>query len=339
MIYLIPGMFGAPLKALAGYFPPQETIDFDINRIVRDNAKEIMKSGVQVGGTQGAASAASNEPVKYSDFLHLPHGLDGYFDYDQALKYADLALQADARLVDYSTEMYYGNEQNSSQGPLQVPYLWWEAIYDPSVKLEWAEFYYQYFLSASCAYFCPSREMLKLYDKENDLRYKYLMCENFSWRHNIKYTYPGYVYFRTSIPYGTTVQEMILTKAECLARQGKFQQAMETVNILRAKRIAPGPEVKLSAATKEEAIAKILEERVRELTWGLRWFDIRRLNYNETTLDDVNLKRIFYSHDGLIVNKESQPIEYRLELKDRRFAEPINSNEIYLSRGQIQQNT
>ena len=101
----------------------------------------------------------------------------------------------------------------------------------------------------------------------------------------------------------------------------------------------PGPEVKLSAATKEEAIAKILEERVRELTWGLRWFDIRRLNYNETTLDDVNLKRIFYSHDGLIVNKESQPIEYRLELKDRRFAEPINSNEIYLSRGQIQQNT
>jgi len=38
--------------------------------------------------TQGAASAASNEPVKYSDFLHLPHGLDGYFDYDQALKAA-----------------------------------------------------------------------------------------------------------------------------------------------------------------------------------------------------------------------------------------------------------
>ena len=35
-----------------------------------------MKSGVQVGGTQGAASAASNEPVKYSDFLHLPHGLE-----------------------------------------------------------------------------------------------------------------------------------------------------------------------------------------------------------------------------------------------------------------------
>ncbi|MDY4043999.1 MAG: cytochrome c biogenesis protein CcdA [Marinifilaceae bacterium] len=86
VVYLIPGMFGAPLKALAGYFPPQETIDFDINRIVRENAKAIMESGVQVGNKN--AGTASKEPAKYSDFLHLPHGLDGYFDYEQALKVA-----------------------------------------------------------------------------------------------------------------------------------------------------------------------------------------------------------------------------------------------------------
>lgn len=86
VIYLIPGMFGAPLKAFAGYLPPQETIDFDINRIVRENAKNIMESGVQVGNQKGGST--SDEPVKYSEFLHLPHGLDGYFDYDQALKAA-----------------------------------------------------------------------------------------------------------------------------------------------------------------------------------------------------------------------------------------------------------
>lgn len=84
VVYLIPGMFGAPLKALAGYLPPQETIDFDINRIVRDNAKQIMQSGVKTG----TVSTAPTENVKYSDFLHLPHGLDGYFDYGQALKAA-----------------------------------------------------------------------------------------------------------------------------------------------------------------------------------------------------------------------------------------------------------
>lgn len=86
VIYLIPGMFGAPLKALSGYLPPQETIDFDVNRIVRDNAKEIMKSGVSVGGNK--ASTISDEKIKYADFLHLPHGLEGYFDYAQALKAA-----------------------------------------------------------------------------------------------------------------------------------------------------------------------------------------------------------------------------------------------------------
>lgn len=80
VIYLIPGMFGAPLKALAGYLPPQESIDFDINRIVRDNAKEIMRSGVS---TQ--VKKLPDEKIKYADFLHMPHGLDGYFDYEQGL--------------------------------------------------------------------------------------------------------------------------------------------------------------------------------------------------------------------------------------------------------------
>jgi len=88
VVYLIPGMFGAPLKALAGYFPPQETIDFDINRIVRDNAKEIMRSGVAVNGQGTVAYPGVCESPKYADFLHLPHGIEGYFDYDQALKCA-----------------------------------------------------------------------------------------------------------------------------------------------------------------------------------------------------------------------------------------------------------
>ena len=84
VVYLIPGMFGAPLKALAGYMPPQESIDFDINKIVRDNAKEIMKSGV---GAKDDNSELCEEP-KYAEFLHLAHGLDGYFDFDQALRCA-----------------------------------------------------------------------------------------------------------------------------------------------------------------------------------------------------------------------------------------------------------
>lgn len=75
VVYMIPGMWGAPLKALSGYMPPMTSQDFDVNKIARENA-----------GSGGAiAKAELCETPKFADRLHLPHGLEGYFDYDQAL--------------------------------------------------------------------------------------------------------------------------------------------------------------------------------------------------------------------------------------------------------------
>ena len=77
--YLIPGMVGAPLKALSGYLPPQSTHDFDLNSVIRQTVKaNAFSSG-------SAEKKELCETPKYSDFLHLPHGLEGYFDYEQAL--------------------------------------------------------------------------------------------------------------------------------------------------------------------------------------------------------------------------------------------------------------
>lgn len=67
VVYLIPGLWGAPLKALAGYLPPMYTHDFNL-------AKD-----------EGAGALAGCESPKYADFLHLPHGLSGFYDYNQAL--------------------------------------------------------------------------------------------------------------------------------------------------------------------------------------------------------------------------------------------------------------
>jgi len=79
VVYMIPGMFGAPLKALAGYLPPQNTLDFDMNKIVRENVKAF-------SGTAGHALPKEIcATPKYHEFLDLPHGLEGYFDYDQAV--------------------------------------------------------------------------------------------------------------------------------------------------------------------------------------------------------------------------------------------------------------
>lgn len=68
VVYLAPGMWGAPLKMLAGYLPPIHTSDFDLVKLTQE--KNITES--------------CEEPI-YADFLHLPQGLNGYFDYDQAL--------------------------------------------------------------------------------------------------------------------------------------------------------------------------------------------------------------------------------------------------------------
>jgi len=73
VVYMIPGMWGAPLKGLSGYLPPLTTQDFVPNRDV-------------AAGASVAADSASGR--KHSDFLRLPHGLDGFFDLQEAEAYA-----------------------------------------------------------------------------------------------------------------------------------------------------------------------------------------------------------------------------------------------------------
>ncbi len=77
VVYMIPGMFGAPLKVLSGYLPPQQTLDFDMERLGRENSANTIDK-------LGGESTLCFKP-KYSEFLHLPHGLHGYFTYEEAL--------------------------------------------------------------------------------------------------------------------------------------------------------------------------------------------------------------------------------------------------------------
>lgn len=70
VVYLIPGMFGAPLKAIAGYLPPLTSHDFNLS----------------LASNNGISSENTIcEVPKYADKLHFQHGIQGYFDYDQAL--------------------------------------------------------------------------------------------------------------------------------------------------------------------------------------------------------------------------------------------------------------
>ena len=74
VLYLIPGLLGAPLKSLAGYLPPMSSQEFNISKLSAANNISPNKN----------ESIAECETPKYDDLLDLPHGIQGYFDYEQA---------------------------------------------------------------------------------------------------------------------------------------------------------------------------------------------------------------------------------------------------------------
>lgn len=82
VVYMIPGMWGAPLKALSGYLPPLTTQDFVLGQHTAD-----VQAGTSASGSHALLTVEGKQP-KYSDFLHLPHGLEGFFDLKEAEAYA-----------------------------------------------------------------------------------------------------------------------------------------------------------------------------------------------------------------------------------------------------------
>lgn len=72
VVYMVPGLWGAPLKSISAFLPPSATQDFDLS------------SGVSAG----AAAHSDGKVKKYAEIFHergTPKGFDPYYDYDQAL--------------------------------------------------------------------------------------------------------------------------------------------------------------------------------------------------------------------------------------------------------------
>jgi len=70
-IYMIPGLWGAPLKGISAWLPPQTTQEFDL-----------------YSNTGSAVIKTQTSGKKYAGLFHAPHGLDAFYDYEQGLAYA-----------------------------------------------------------------------------------------------------------------------------------------------------------------------------------------------------------------------------------------------------------
>lgn len=261
-------------------------------------------------------------------------------DYANALKYAEEVLAVKSYLLDYNTEMTYGRDYkyniNGKDVIVKVPSTYSQQ-FDLGDVMQWKENIYMRYLANGSEWYIPSQNLLNMYDKQHDLRYKYHVVENYSYCRSVSnFSAPAYVFFyEGKMPSGITTASLLLIKAECYARLGRTKDAMNAINVLRAKRMSPGYEIQ-TASSKDDAIMKVLAERRREMPFSIRWFDIRRLNNNETSIDDVVLKRRFYGYTSTSVLNSGSLKDY--SLTEKRYAAPLIDREIYLSNGELKQN-
>ncbi|TXH22018.1 MAG: thioredoxin family protein [Chitinophagaceae bacterium] len=89
VFYMIPGLFGAPLKGLSAFVPPMGTQDFNADDLPKGfDLNKLMTGNIAANGNGGEDLA----PKKYVDIMHqyepdvvVNNGLVTYFDYDEAL--------------------------------------------------------------------------------------------------------------------------------------------------------------------------------------------------------------------------------------------------------------
>jgi len=78
VLYMLPGLFGANLSSISALIPPKSSQQFDLTRFAGP------------GGIPGISPVTGGEDElcgipSHADFLHLPHGLQGYFDYEEGM--------------------------------------------------------------------------------------------------------------------------------------------------------------------------------------------------------------------------------------------------------------
>ena len=81
VVYMIPGMWGAPLKALSGYLPPIQTQDFVLGKYTEAAPEQL-------------------PPLQAATMVALPHGLSGYSSLEDGI--AAAAAQGKKVFVDIS---------------------------------------------------------------------------------------------------------------------------------------------------------------------------------------------------------------------------------------------
>ena len=86
VVYMIPGMWGAPLNGISGFLPPMDTQDFNLERSIYESTKNVTVAGATDENTVMYNALPADR--KYADRLHMPSGFQGFYDIEEAKAYA-----------------------------------------------------------------------------------------------------------------------------------------------------------------------------------------------------------------------------------------------------------
>ena len=234
-------------------------------------------------------------PSKSSCYAMLARTYLSMGSYDSCLKYSDLSLQIKNDLMDYNTLSVTASYPFSR---FNIEEMFYNAATQPN--------YY----TSTLYYGLVDSVLYNSYDS-NDLRKKLFFKAQ-----TIGYSFKGS--YARSYPFiGIATDEVYLMRAESYARLGNKDSALSDLNSLMETRWSTGTFVPFTAATSQDALNIILQERRKELIFrNLRWMDIKRLNEGGA---NISLTRIINGNT------------YTLSPNDNRFALALPSDIIKMT--------
>lgn len=258
-----------------------------------DQAIRDLKSAVQFLPVRAVQVTRSSRPAA---FAMLSRAYLSIRDYKNARLYADSVLQINSELTDYNT-LSTTAATPISKFSKEVLFHWMIAV--PPI------------LNQARAKVDPA---LFAMFSESDLRKKVFFKNNGNGTYAFKGNYSG----SGALFVGPAIDEVYLTRAECLIREGKITEGLNDLNALYVKRWdKTKPFVPFTATTKDQALDIILKERRKELIGrGLRWVDIKRLNFEGA---------------NITLSRTLGPKSYLLKPNDLRYAMPLPEEVIALT--------
>ena len=275
--------YGLPLRTTSDL-----NVHFD-RATVEETYRQILEDLEQAARVLPETDSYKTRPVKAAALALLSRTYLVMQDYENALQYADSTLSYNYGLVDF-------NSLNSSSSYPMERYNS-EVIFHSRMT--------RYTPLASSRLIMDST-LYRSYGDE-DLR-KAAWFRLSSGNYTFKGSYDG----SSQLFNGLAIDECYLTKAECLAREGSVQEAVNTLNQLLVTRYMEGTFSPIELSDQRQVLQAILQERRKELLFrGIRWADLRRLNLDPSTTTTLNRKL-----DGKTYVLEPNSPNYTLPVAD-----------------------